>query len=74
MSRYAVSEEVHHQDPAGHKQHPSLCVNVVALRTLDITGHRPGQVAHTLYSQLLSEVLLKGKYATLYIKVMKTKP
>lgn len=53
MSRDPVREEVHHQDSAGDKQHPSLGVNVVTLGALDVTGHCPGQVGHTLHSQLL---------------------
>lgn len=53
MSRDAVSEEVHHQDSAGDKQHSSLSVNIIALIALDIAGDRPGQVGHTFYSQLL---------------------
>lgn len=59
MSRDAVREEVHHQDSAGDKQHPSLGVNIVTLSALDIAGHRPGQVGHTLHSQLLCEIFLR---------------
>lgn len=53
MSRDAVSEEVHHQDSAGDKQHSPLSVNIIALIALDIAGDRPGQVGHAFYSQLL---------------------
>lgn len=60
MSRDAVSEEVHHQDSAGDKQHPPLGVNIMALGALHIAGDRPGQVGHALHSQLLREILLRG--------------
>lgn len=59
MSRDAVSKEVDHQDSAGDKQHTSFSVEVMALSTLDIAGDCPGQVGHTLYSQLFREVLLR---------------
>ena len=61
MSRDAVSEEVHHQDSAGDKQHPSLSVNVITLSALDIAGDRPRQVGDSLHSQLLREILLRKK-------------
>lgn len=59
MSRDAVSEEVDHQDSAGDKQHSPLSVNIIALGALDIAGHCPGKVGHTLHSQLLREILLR---------------
>lgn len=60
MSRDAVSEEVDHKDPAGDKQHSSFSVNIIALIALDITGNCPWQVGHTLYTQLLCEILLRS--------------
>lgn len=60
MSRDTVCEEVDYQDPTGDKQHSSLCVHIVSLSTLDIAGHSPGQVGHTLHSQLFGEILLRG--------------
>lgn len=59
MSRDAVREEVDHQNPAGDKQHSSFSVNIIALSALDIAGDCPGQVGHTLYSQLLCKILLR---------------
>lgn len=67
MSRDAVSEKIDHQDSAGDKQHSSLSVNIITLRALDITGHRPGQVGHTLHSQLLSKILLRREDDTKYL-------
>ena len=61
MSGDAVCEEVNHQDSAGDKQHSSLSVHIVAFIVLDVAGHRPGQVGHTLHSQLLREILLRGE-------------
>lgn len=58
MGRDAVGEKVHHQDSAGDKQNSALGVNVVTLGAVHVAGDRPGQVGHTLYSQLLCEVLL----------------
>lgn len=59
MSRDAVSEEVDHQNSAGDKQHSSFGVNIIAVSALDVAGDRPGQVGHTLYSQLLCQILLR---------------
>lgn len=59
MSRDAVSQEVHHQDSAGHKQNSTLCVDIITLCAVNITGHHPGQMVNTLHTQLLREILLR---------------
>lgn len=64
MSRDAVSEEVDHQDSAGDKQHSSLGVDIKTLSALHIAGDCPGQVGHTLNSQLLREILLRREDKT----------
>lgn len=61
MSRDAVSEKVDDKNPAGDKKHSSFSVNIIALGVLDVTGDCPGQVGHTLNTQLLCKILLRRK-------------
>lgn len=61
MSRYAVSEKVDNKNSAGDKKHSSFSVNIIALSVLDVTGYCPGQVGHTLDTQLLFKILLRRK-------------
>ena len=62
MSRDAIGQEVDHQDSACDEQDSSLGVNIITLCALDIAGHRPGQVGHTLQPQLLCEILLRREH------------